>query len=108
MRAVFMNVNMASRPLFGSAIIQAFESSKLMTAVAEALMPILCSRALQTTWLNSPAEPSAAGKNFGMMNSEMPRVPAGASGRQANTTWTMFSAMSCSPAEMKILVPVTL
>ena len=40
------------------------------------------------------------------MNSEMPRVPSGASGRRASTMWTMFSVRSCSPAEMKILVPV--
>jgi hypothetical protein len=36
----------------------------------------------------------------------MPRVPAGASGNRASTRWTMFSVRSCSPAEMKILVPV--
>ena len=36
----------------------------------------------------------------------MPRVPAGASGRRASTRCTMFSVRSCSPAEMKILVPV--
>ena len=35
-------------------------------------------------------------------------MPAGASGRRASTRWTMFSARSCSPAEMKILVPVML
>ena len=42
------------------------------------------------------------------MNSEMPLVPAGASGRRASTRWMMFSAMSCSPNEMKIFVPVIL
>ena len=36
----------------------------------------------------------------------MPRVPAGASGSCASTRWTMFSVRSCSPALMKILVPV--
>jgi hypothetical protein len=34
--------------------------------------------------------------------------PGGASGRRASTMWMMFSARSCSPAEMKILVPVSL
>ncbi len=36
----------------------------------------------------------------------MPLVPIGASGRRASTRWMMFAAMSCSPLEMKILVPV--
>ncbi|MOA23818.1 hypothetical protein D3C78_1444630 [compost metagenome] len=71
-------------------------------------MPILCSMEPQDTALRSPTVPSAVGRNFGTMNSEMPLVPAGASGRRARTMWTMLSAMSCSPAEMKILVPVTL
>ena len=31
--------------------------------------------------------------------------PDGASGSFASTRWTMFSVRSCSPAEMKILVP---
>ncbi len=33
-------------------------------------------------------------------------MPGGASGSFANTRWRMFSERSCSPAEMKILVPV--
>ena len=36
----------------------------------------------------------------------MPLVPCGAPSMRASTRWTMFSARSCSPAEMKILVPV--
>ena len=36
----------------------------------------------------------------------MPFTPGGVSGRRANTRWTMFSAMSCSPQVMKILVPL--
>ncbi|MOA10444.1 hypothetical protein D3C78_1303330 [compost metagenome] len=71
-------------------------------------MPILCSMDPQETPLRSPTPPSAVGRNFGTMNSEMPLVPCGASGRRASTMCTMLSAMSCSPAEMKILVPVTL
>ena len=35
------------------------------------------------------------------------RKPAGAPSMRASTRWMMFSVMSCSPAEMKILVPVT-
>ncbi len=38
----------------------------------------------------------------------MPRVPGGPSGNRASTRWMMFSVRSCSPAEMKILVPVIL
>ena len=45
-------------------------------------------------------------RNFGTTKSEMPLVPAGAPSMRASTRWTMFSARSCSPAEMKILVPV--
>ena len=40
-------------------------------------------------------------------NREMPFDPTGASGRRASTRWTMFSVRSCSPAEMKILLPVS-
>ncbi len=36
----------------------------------------------------------------------MPFTPGGASGKRASTRWTMFSAMSCSPQVMKILVPL--
>ena len=46
--------------------------------------------------------------NLGTMNSEMPRVPLGELGKRANTIWMMLPARSCSPAEMKILVPVIL
>ena len=79
--------------------------SKFNTAVAEARIPILCSIEPQDTVLRSPTPPSAVGMNLGTMNSEIPRVPAGASGRRASTIWIMFSVKSCSPAEMKILVP---
>jgi hypothetical protein len=48
----------------------------------------------------------ASTRNFGTMNSEMPLVPAGASGSRASTRWTMLSVKSCSPAVMKILVPL--
>ncbi|MCY1436933.1 hypothetical protein D9M71_530740 [compost metagenome] len=107
-RAVFMKVNMQFRPLFAGPIRKPVAPSKFITQVALPWMPILCSMEPQETALRSPTEPSAFGRNFGTMNREIPLVPAGASGRRARTIWTMLSAMSCSPAEMKILVPVTL
>ena len=42
------------------------------------------------------------------MNSEMPFTLSGAPAILARTRWMMFSARSCSPDEMKILVPVIL
>ena len=70
-------------------------------------MPILCSIAPQRSELRSPTLPSRPTLNFGTTNSEMPLAPAGASGSLASTRWTMFGTRSCSPAVMKILVPVT-
>src|SRR5574343_355660 len=81
-------------------------SPKDITAVALPWMPILCSMEAQIRSLRSPRLPSALMRNFGAMNREMPFTPGGASGRRASTRWTMFSAMSCSPQVMKILVPV--
>ena len=100
MRAVFMKVNMASRPLFFSLIMKPVAPSKFITQVAEARMPILCSSAPALTLLRSPRLRSALTMNLGTMNSEMPRVPLGASGRRASTMWMMLSARSCSPDEM--------
>ena len=37
-----------------------------------------------------------------------PLTPSGAPSIRASTRWMMFSARSCSPAEMKIFVPVIL
>ena len=71
-------------------------------------MPILCSIEPHITPLRAPTEPSAFTKNFGTINSVMPLVPSGAPSMRASTRWITFSAMSCSPAEMKILVPVIL
>ena len=47
--------------------------------------------------LRSPGAPSASGRNFGTRNSEMPRLPGGASGVRASTMWTMLSVRSWSP-----------
>ena len=44
--------------------------------------------------------------NFGTMNRLMPFTLSGAPGVLASTRWMMLSDRSCSPAEMKILVPV--
>ena len=56
-----------------------------MTQVAEALIPILCSIEPGPAALRSPTEPSSFTRNFGTMNNEIPREPAGASGVFANT-----------------------
>jgi hypothetical protein len=58
------------------------------------------------TWFDSPADPSAATRRRGTRNSEMPLVPGGPPGILASTMCTMFSASSCSPAEIHILLPL--
>ena len=78
-------VNMAARPLFSSPISQPCASSKFITQVAEALMPILCSMEPQLTVLVAPSEPSSLTSRLGTRNSEMPFGPAGASGSFAST-----------------------
>ena len=102
-RAEFMKVNMHSMPLFSGPSMKPVAPSKFITQVAEALIPIFFSSAPQDTPLSSPIWP---GRCLGTMNSEMPLVPSGAPGVRASTTWIMFSVRSCSPEEMKILVPV--
>ncbi|KMQ53287.1 hypothetical protein ACS96_29840 [Pseudomonas aeruginosa] len=106
MRALFMKVNMHSRPLFGGPMRKPVAPSKFITQVAEALIPIFFSSAPQLTPLRGPSAPPSPGRNLGTMNREMPRVPFGASGRRARTMWTMFSVRSCSPEEMNIFVPL--
>ena len=101
-------VNMQAMPLLGGPTSQPLAPSKFRTAVAEPLMPILCSMEPQVTPLRWPGRPSSPGRNFGARKREMPLVPAGAPGSLASTRWTMFSVRSWSPAEMKILVPVML
>mmetsp|Transcript_1327 Transcript_1327/g.1771 ORF Transcript_1327/g.1771 Transcript_1327/m.1771 type:complete len:288 (+) Transcript_1327:787-1650(+) len=101
-------VNMAARPLFSSPTSQPLAPSKFMTQVAEPLMPIFFSMEPQLKLLRSPREPSSFTRNLGTRNMEMPFGPFGASGSLASTRWMMFSAMSCSPQVIKILVPVTL
>ena len=79
-----------------------------MTQVALPWMPIFSSIEPQVTALRAPSVPSAFTRNFGTMNSVVPRMPAGAPSTRASTRCTMFSVRSCSPDEMKILVPVIL
>ncbi|MNP11655.1 hypothetical protein D3C76_1038520 [compost metagenome] len=80
--------------------------SKLSTQVALPWMPILCSMEPQLTPLGAPSWPWASTWIFGTANSEMPLTPAGAPSMRASTRWMMFSVMSCSPAEMNILLPL--
>ncbi len=85
--------------------------SRLSCAVALPWMPILCSMPVQKMALRSPSSvflSSVLTRNLGTTNRLMPLLPAGASGRRASTRCTMFSAMSCSPALMKIFWPVIL
>ena len=107
-RSLFIIVNMARMPLWGVPTSQPVASSKLIWQVAEALIPILCSMAVQTTPLRAPGPPCPSGRNFGTRNRLMPLMPGGASGIRASTKWMMLSVRSCSPAEMKILLPVIL
>ena len=84
-RAAFIMVNMQRMPLFSRPISQPCAQSKCKTAVADALMPILCSMLPQATPLRGPSLPSAVGTNFGTRNRLMPLVPAGALGSFAKT-----------------------
>ena len=108
MRAAFIITNIAGRPLLGSPTSQPEAPSRFIWQVELPWMPILCSIAPQVMPLRAPTLPSACGMNLGTTNSEMPLLPAGASGRRARTRWMMFSARSCSPAEMKIFWPLSL
>ncbi|MOA50626.1 hypothetical protein D3C78_1736710 [compost metagenome] len=58
--------------------------------------------------LRAPRLPSAFTRNLGTTNRLMPLEPGGASGRRASTRWTILLVRSCSPALMKILLPVSL
>jgi len=81
---------------------------KFRMQVAEPLMPILCSMPPSATSLLGPSVPSGLTVYLGTTKSVRPLVPAGVAGpsTRARTRWTMFSARSWSPPEMKILVPV--
>jgi hypothetical protein len=68
--------------------------------------PILWIRPASATSLRAPSVPSSLTWYFGTVNSEMPLTPAGAPGMRASTRCTMFSVISWSPPEMKILLPL--
>ena len=68
-------------------------------------MPIFSSIEPQATPFLSPTLPSSLTRNFGTMKRETPLMPSGPPGILASTRWMMFSAMSCSPEEMKIFSP---
>ena len=76
---------MALSPLFASPIKNPVAPSKLITQVAEDVIPILCSIDPQATAFLLSASPSAFGRNLGTINNEIPLVPAGASGSLAKT-----------------------
>jgi hypothetical protein len=95
-------------PRCGSPISVPSAASKFITQVDDALIPILCSIDPQARPLRGPSLPSALTRNLGTRKREIPLMPGGASGSLASTRWRMFSVRSCSPAEMKILVPVIL
>mmetsp|Transcript_22945 Transcript_22945/g.58374 ORF Transcript_22945/g.58374 Transcript_22945/m.58374 type:complete len:201 (+) Transcript_22945:1045-1647(+) len=105
-RDVLMKVNMWLRPRFSVPISHPLASSNSIWQVGDPWQPILSSMRLVSTPFKSPHEPSSFSVRFGTRNSEMPFVPAGAPGSLASTQCTMFSVMSCSPHEMKILVPL--
>src|SRR5918995_1648506 len=69
-------------------------------------MPIFFSMEPQPTVLRSPTDPSSLTRNLGTRNREMPFTLSGAPPILAITMWMIFSERSCSPDEMKILVPV--
>ena len=62
----------------------------------------------QETPFLSSFSPLTPALNLGTTKRDIPLVPAGASGKRAITICTIFSDISCSPAEMKIFVPVKL
>src|ERR1041385_7964089 len=60
--------------------------------VGGAWMPSLCSIEWARTSFRGPSEPSALSRNFGTRKSEMPLLPAGASGNRASTKRMRLSA----------------
>ena len=81
---------------------QAFEMYHGLTAGAIASILVKGSEEQKQTYLPN----MVGGKWTGTMNREMPFTVSGAPATLASTMWMMFSARSCSPDEMKILVPL--
>ena len=61
----------------------------------------------QFTLLCSPNVPSPFTLYLGIKKRLIPLTPLGASGSLARTKCIMFSAISCSPQDMKIFWPLT-
>ncbi len=92
--------NMAASPRPGSPTSQPVASSKRITQVGLPCRPIFSSMRSQCTALRLPSS-----STLGTSASDRPLGPGGPSGRRHSTRWTMLSVRSCSPPEMKILVP---
>src|SRR5262249_44619841 len=109
MRAPFIMRNICGMPWFStvptSSPTQPSLSPKLSTHVEEPFMPSLCSRLPTVTSVGPPSDPASFTRTLGTMKSERPLVPGGAPSTRARTRWTMFSARSWSPPEMKTFVP---
>ena len=108
MRASFIMWNICFSPLCGSPTsspTHSPRSPKLSRVEVVPRYPILWKRPASETSLRRPRLPSSFTRNFGTMKSEIPFTPGGPPGIFASTRWTMFSARSWSPAEMKIFVP---
>ncbi len=93
-RARFIIVNICAMPVCGAPTSSASAPSKCSTQVAEPRIPILCSIEPQVTPFRSPASPSAPTRSLGTIKSEIPAVPAGASGSRASTRCTIWSVRS--------------
>ena len=83
---------------------QAFEMYNGLTQGAVAAIMVKGSDEQKATYLPN----LVSGRWTGTMNSEMPFTLSGAPVIFARTRWMIFSARSCSPEEMKILVPLIL
>ena len=97
MRASFMRWNMTfmpSRSLPRSSPTHLPSSPKMSIAVAEPLMPILCSMPPVVTSFEGPRLPSAFTRNLGTTKIEMPLVPAGSPSMRASTVWMLFGVRS--------------
>ncbi len=79
-----------------------------MTQVALPWMPIFSSSPAHLKALRWPGAPEASGRNLGVMNSDRPRVPAGAPSVRASTSWTVLGVKSCSPPDIQIFSPLIL
>jgi len=85
---------MPSRSLPRSSPTHLPSSPKISIAVAEPLMPILCSMPPVVTSLEGPGFPSAFRRYLGTMKIETPLVPGGSPSMRASTVWMLFAVRS--------------